>query len=444
MSLPNVSQTSNDTSSKSRSNRGCVLLETDSELERFGVETLLERISNMKCDMNYIKLENNLFERYLETNDPEMLLGITKLMKHTSKNTKITFDVVAQESSTGDNDASRKARRSTHSSKSDPDSSSMHTIKTFTSRSFMSSTGNVRGEVRLSTVFRIEMCQKDTETLNTQIANIRQTTKQQLRELTAMTESLRMDRDESIKTIDELHQFVQIKGKQVYGKEIPLEHLLAFVENVIKNGNAIVEQMRLRTATLRANKKQKLQELAIKKELSGILRPIDFEQLQIEKVQLIRQLDENQSQFLGLKRLASNISQMMITQKNHLLKHESHLLKIDSKLDKRRADTNRYYSIQDAVEKEQAQWEESLKKLKLHKATHFVPTIDEYISSKAKLDELNQEFNVLQRKYNISVIQHKSQRSKWARVKKLHEEMARQRAESAAKFQAMKNEVGRA
>lgn len=387
-----------------------------------------------------------------------MLLGITRLMIKLSaaKKVKITFKGDAHPTSTsttGVNDGSSPSivgrRVSRHTSGAETrqrettDTMSMLTFKptASVSQSHMSLMGSLRGgaEARISYLYRAEMCNKDMDAFEAQIRNLRQVTIIDLRAKAALNESLRMDRDESIKTLAEFHNFVHVTGKQVFGKAVPLEHYLSFVENWINNGTAMIEQIRLRTTTLRISRKQKQQELAIKQELSGILRPIDFEQMQIEKVQLLKELDYKQAAFIGLKLVASEVAQAMVAEKKQMDKSEAAVESVRSLLAKRHDSIERYDALSDQVNMECGEWVSALHKMRRRKSTHQVPTIDEYIASKRRRSELEEERKVLQRKLNISVIQLKGLRSKLAQMSKQREHHARKRAKSAARFEALRD-----
>lgn len=70
---PSASQLSGDT--QSQRNRNFALPETDSELGHLDAGYLLERVIDLRTDVAYAKLENDLFERYLEKNDGEKRSG---------------------------------------------------------------------------------------------------------------------------------------------------------------------------------------------------------------------------------------------------------------------------------------------------------------------------------------------------------------------------------
>lgn len=439
-SIMNRMSTMSDTVSRRTRGGGYVLLETDSELERQGSEQLLERVEALRKEVAYTKLENDLFERYLEKNDPELLLGITKMMSKTIKKTKITFDI---RSSISGNDDTTTVRSADRSRSVKDDVSSVNTAKTFGSMSHSrtSSIGGVRIEVRINYRFRADMCAKDTDMYQEEFQHMRHVTKQHLRQMVALNESLRMDCDESAKTIAELHNFIHVTGKRVFGKDVPLEHLLSFVDTWVNNGNAIIEQMRLRTTTLRLSKNLKLKQLAIKKEMSGILRPIDFEQLQIEKVQLQRELDDLHLQFNGLKRCAGDVKQVTVTRKNELEKLESKIERFNAMLHHRREEIENYEQLYDKVLIERDDWERDLEKLKMRNMTHIVPSLEKYIYSIKTNRELDKECSVLKRKINISRIQLKGHRSQLAKLKKHYAQAESKRAASTARFDAIRDAV---
>lgn len=78
-----------------------------------------------------------------------------------------------------------------------------------------------------------------------------------------------------------------------------------FIEEWLKMVDITMEQIRLKTTTIKCQiRKVKLQ-LKQRKELGEALRAVDFEQLNIENQVCIRKIDEKNQYLLEMKRIAS-------------------------------------------------------------------------------------------------------------------------------------------
>lgn len=159
-------------------------------------------------------------------------------------------------------------------------------------------------------------------------------------------------------------EFVIVNGTNEVTKKIPLERYLKFIDKWTKNGNALIENMHMKTTTLKQNYGQQKSALAIKAELSGILRPIDFEQLEIEKRQFLETIDVKNKHFIGLKMATGNAALVLSTQRKMLLQSEEQLTNIKEKQAKAQRSIEKMYTEEAALLNEIDQWQDRIDKIR--------------------------------------------------------------------------------
>lgn len=284
---------------------------TDYDLNTIDVVELKNLVDELEREMAQTDLENELFERYLEKNDPEMLVGIKKELAKQKAKTRIHFALTSNKS--------RETMRSAVSGFScrtsrslQFDATSIGTNASFRSNRTMDSQ---RQDARVNFAMRAELAVKERATMRCDSDRIEAETKIKCRDLIAEVEELRLTNDELNETRREFKEFVLENGVNPITRKIPSERLMKFIDTCIKNGNAMVAKMRLQTSTMKLGQRNRQLELAVMAELSGILRPVDFQQLEIEKTELQQQIRDKTVHLIALKRTTGNGSLALATQR---------------------------------------------------------------------------------------------------------------------------------
>lgn len=391
------------------------------DLDNMDLSELKVKIDEFQRELADMDLENELFERYLEKNDPELLVGIKMQLARQKTPARIQFALLAKRSvdtahSTG-NYSRRESRASTLY-----DTLSIGTVASF-ARSART-LDSQQQEMRIGYNMRAELCNKEASIVNAETDRIQGITKIQCRELIAQIEDLRTTNDEVTETRREFKDFVLVNGAHPLTKRVPSERFLKFFNKWTRNGNAMVENFRMRTTTLKRNTIQMKLALAIKAELSSILRPVDFEQLEIEREQLQKNIDEKTTHVLALKRTTGNGSLVLSMQREQLLTKEAELKRLRVEQERVRKLTLRYEVNCDNTEKDIARWNQRKNKLTEKMQTYEAPQILDYMNRKQELADLDRKEKALLRSYNITLIKLKN--AKIAHRKRHTDSAARQ------------------
>lgn len=392
--------------------------ETSIDISNMQPAEILQSLIDMRREAADTRLENGYLERYLERNNPELLLGVTKMMeRHVVTDTRIHFAPSIHFDHSGATNASD--RRFAYKSRGDGDNVSIaSTLMSFSNASCasMRTTDSTDGvPAGLSYAMKIELVEKDCHAFEAKIEQLRTVTKAELCDVAAQVEELKLTNQEAVETLAEFRDFVMTKGLQPDTKRVPLERCLKFFDKWVIHGNGMIEQMRLRTATLKQDIGQKEKALAIKAELSGILLPVDFEQLEIERLEFQHTFAEKESHLLGLKRVTGNVSLALTTQRKLLVRSKTKLAQLQRKIKVAQVETERFDGIREAVEDEIEVWQDRVKALKDRKATYLAPTTMEYIHGQVRRQALEREARMLLRQETIALIKEKNVRAKLRR-----------------------------
>lgn len=428
-------------------------------------EAILRSLYDMHRECAYAQLESDYIERYLQRNDADMLIGVTdRIVRTNAADTRIHFapnltqggtsfaSSGPRESQLGTVERNSSYLRRTArgyasslvgfsgnvggggggdsggggfgggGSSFDTDAMSLASAGMSMSNASMRTVDSLGMDTGVNYTMKLELVDKDYAGFVAQIEVLRSNTKAELRDVTAELEEMRLSSDEAVETLREFRDFVMVKGRQPGARgTVPLERCLKFFDKWMIHGNGMVERMRLQTATLRQDIGVKEKALAIKAEMSGILKPVDFEELSIQRRSYELECAEKDAHLLGLKRVTGNVALALTTQRKLLEKSKSQLAAIERKTEVAKRETDRFDKMRETVEDEIEMWSERVDKLQERKNTYKAPSTMEYMEAKMRLDGLVREVKMLLRQEKIAQIKDKEMRlrvrKKWAAVK---------------------------
>lgn len=378
------------------------------DLSTMSTLDILHSLIKMKRRAAYTELENGYMERYLERNDPELLLGITKMMQRNvaADSTRIQFAPNVMDNQSINQSITTEA-------------SGMNQDINFT--------------------MKIELVNKDFAVFAGDIERLRQTTKEELRDYTAQVEELRLSQAEAIDTLAEFRDFVMVKGRPKANKpapakaatttqreSVPLERFLKFIDEWVIHGNGMVEQMRLRTATLERETREQEKSLAIKAELSGILLPVDFEQMEIEHISYEQSYAEKDMNLLGLKRVAGNVSLVLAKQRRLVEQSKAKLASVKRRTADVKADVAKFERSRENVEDQIEHWQERVDRLVERRSMYTAPSTMQYMDVTGRLHALEREVRMLRRQQQIAVAKDKASEAKLHRYRAAARQRRRQ------------------
>lgn len=411
------------------------------DLSQMATVDILRSLVDMKRSAAYTELENGYMVRYLERNDPELLLGITKMMQRNvaADTTRIQFATNVTDNQSGDGPTERMPR---HNADSGDNTSVVSAVMSFSSTiSTRTTTTSVALGLHQGVNFtmKIELVNKDYAVFAGDIERLRQTTKEELRDYTAQVEELRLSQAEAIDTLAEFRDFVMVKGRPLDNKptpakaattaqreSVPLERFLKFIDKWVIHGNGMVEQMRLRTATLEQETREQEKSLAIKAELSGILLPVDFEQMEIEHISFEQSYADKESHLLGLKRVAGNVSLVLAKQRRLVEQSKAKLAAVKRRTAEVKADVAKFERSRENVEDDIEHWQERVDRLTERRSMYVAPSTMQYMDVTRRLHALEREVRMLRRQEQIVVAKDKAGEAKLRRWRAASQQRRRQ------------------
>lgn len=412
---------------------------TDVVLESFSTYELINVIEQLQKELAFVQLDNLLIENYLQKNNPNLLIGITtNLFEGKQKPRKIQFALAAKSSKEETSDTSSivpqtrsittEYERKNNTIKNGNDD--MTSIHTFASRggSSLRTLETMRREHRVNYTMKIELCDKECEYLSKKQQEIRMDTKKAIRKMTAKLEDLKLTNQETLAAKCSFEELVLLNGVNELTQKIPLECFEKFIDNYIKNASTLIDKMRLKTATLKQNMIQKRTIMNIKSELSGILRPIDFDKLIIEKREYTQVIEDKTRHLIELKKVTGAASLALAKQKQILFSVEEDLKLIEQKsIDAvhQKEQLNGTYKV---IENEIHLWQNKILKLQKRIQTLKAPSIFAYINCIRDLSILEKDSNAVRRRSYITTIKFKNAKKKLF-MKRLQEKREREKME---------------
>ncbi|XP_018306894.1 coiled-coil domain-containing protein 113 [Mycetomoellerius zeteki] len=361
-------------------------------------ETELRQVlENIIYSNLFLRLENDIFERYLARRNPESLQTIAQILETAKRVQKI---------------APQHSRTSPVMSASgslvnvrDKDSASVASVTP--SRHVTPSLLTARapsGGTKITYMHRIEMVNTEIRELQKKIEKIEQTSTKKKIYLRARMEENQISIREIFKNREEFEENVVQKGIDSIMRKIPAEKFIRFIEDSLKVVDIITEQIRLKMATTKCQiRKVKLQ-LRHRKELGEALRVIDFEQLNIENQICVQKIDEKNQYLLEMKRIAGRYN---ITLSKYKEKVDGLMLimnEVRNKIVSKKQEIVKLQSEQIATKIEIDKEEKQLKSIMKLINNFEIPSVIDSIKLRMKLQELQKIHKRLSRRREIQRI----------------------------------------
>ncbi|XP_029165748.1 LOW QUALITY PROTEIN: coiled-coil domain-containing protein 113 [Nylanderia fulva] len=387
-------------------------------------ETELQQTLENIVETNLLlKLENDIFERYLARRDPENLQTIAQILETAKRVQKIapqhgrTSPVASTRKS---HECSRRRRgkcrqhpirKSARHAKSPNNQSAKRSGKvsppSYCYTSLISY--NISLQLcRITYAYRIEMVNTEIRELQKELAKLERTSTKRKVYMRAQMEEAEMSIRETCKTKKEFEENVVKKGVDSITGKIPAEKFIRFIEEWLKIIDAAMEQIRLRMTTTRSQiRKVKLQ-LQHRKELGEALRAVDFEQLNIENQVCIREIDEKNRYLLEMKRIVAGYNIALTKHKEKVGNLMSIINEVRNKIASKKQEIVKLQLEKVAMKVEIKKAEEQLKSVMALMDDFEVPDVIDFIKKRIEFQELRRIHKQLSRQRNIQQISLKS------------------------------------
>lgn len=393
---------------------------TDNALEELNNAQLFKILEEAKKEVTNFQLENFLLEDFLNKNDPKLLIGVTNALQFSHKTARIHFAGV----NTGSRDRNeepyfraRSTDRGSFSGMMGDDSSSMKTTTSFSRRAGTSvrtiESPRNTVEFRINYSMKIELAEKLCDEINEKLVAIEAKTLSEMKDLTASIQEWAMSNAEAIQSKDAFQKFTAAHLLDQINSRIPAEKFIRYINDWLKNGMALVGKIRLRLTALKQQYHSQKIILSKKADLSVILRPIDFEQLQIERSDFKKEIDEKNNHLMALKKVTGRAALVLNQNQKKLKLTESHYRKLVSEALAIEEHIARLEKEGTLVQNDLISCEESIEKLQTDIDDYVAPSTLDYVNKKHELLCLEKEMKFFKRQIYILNIKLSNARAKW-------------------------------
>ncbi|TYZ67780.1 hypothetical protein PybrP1_011220 [[Pythium] brassicae (nom. inval.)] len=274
-----------------------------------------------------------------------------------------------------------------------------------------------RAQALLTMDQKNDLCSTELEAAQKELEETRRTSERLIDTLRAVLEETDIRIAELKKDAYEFKRDIVVGAENFRTGKTIAEKMIRYMEEKLRQKDAIVEKLRLKNATLKSQAQKIDAQLRHKEEMGDALHYIDFHQLQIENKQYVATIEERNEDLLKLKQTTGSTVQVLngLKKKLHELLEESAWLQGEITS---RTELNEKIVEEIALLDGRNQKDEK----KLHKAqmqqgaepSKDMPQILDYVAQKAKLYELQQEIKSYERKVEIAERAAKLARSKSA------------------------------
>lgn len=260
---------------------------------------------------------------------------------------------------------------------------------------------------QLSLMIKLEITEKEIKRKDERIKKIIRDHDQLQEQLSCKEKEVNQSTYEIKHRTNEFKKEVVTNGVDPITSRIPAETFLKFIRIKIKQDNTLTDKLRLRIASYNQTAKTIQKKLLLKKQLGGILRPIDFEQLEIDKNQLGHSLKDKDSQFYGLKQVNGQISLACAEQKKALDEKLNLMRDLKMKAEMIKQSIERMKQEKESVSEKLDKVRSDMEKLKYKMKHYLTPSVDDYCNKKEMLREIEARNKALRREYELVLSKYK-------------------------------------
>ncbi|KYN06358.1 hypothetical protein ALC62_02695 [Cyphomyrmex costatus] len=369
-----------------------------------------------------LRLENDIFERYLARRNPESLQTIAQILETAKRVQKIAPQHSRTSPVISTSGSLVNVRDKDSASVTSVTPSRHVTPSLLTARAPTEGTKSVRLQFhqlqlqpfflnrRITYMHRIEMVNTEIWELQKKLEKFEQTFIKKKIYLRAQMEENQISIHAILKTREEFEENVVQKGVDSITGKIPAEKFIRFIEDSLKVVDIITEQIRLKMATIKCQiRKVKLQ-LKHRKELGEALRVIDFEQLNVENQICVQNIDEKNQSLLEMKRIVGRYNIILSKYKEKMDGLMLTMNEIRNKIVSKKQEIVKLQSEQIAIKNEIEKEENQLKSIMELINNFEVPSVIDSIKLRVKLQELQRIHKRLSRQQEIQRITLKSRK----------------------------------
>lgn len=359
-------------------------------------QELIKLVDNLKTETKHLRLENTVFEHFLQKNDASLIVGMAQILETAQK-------------------LQLQSQAQTHASVSFSPGTKAESVppvpvpglppeaapKTTTTTTTV--TGSEKGP-RINISQKTDLVMRETEEIQVALEKFIKRSHRTKCNLKAEIEEFNVRESEIKESAETFEQTIVIEGVEKLTSRIPAEKFLRYMEEWLKSAEFMLEKLRLRTSTLNSQYTKLAQQLVLKEEIGEMLHAVDFEQLHIKNTHFLKKIEEKNTHLLELKRMNGRANLMLTTQKQYLQDQINELNKLKAKIAATEKKMDKLDNESERAEKEaevaQAEYEE----VKELTSNYRVPDVIHYIKKKTHLYEIKKSTKIWTRRNHIQKI----------------------------------------
>ncbi|CAG2060661.1 unnamed protein product [Timema podura] len=374
--------------------------------EELGDEQLLKQIEDMRNANNVMKLENEIFERYLKIVEPSTLKGLDKQLDQAHASTRARHrlrSIVSAVMSfpldfTAISSYDRLARKGTSFPMTNQMSSSKMMLPSLTETPF-----KINLAVKTDIVTKICIDIKEL-TVNLQVRNkkSRASLKAQIEQLsTQLKIRSTVPYRTSLKHAAEFEESVVKGGADPITGKVKDDKYIRFMDNWIKKCDRELGIMRLSKSTLARELTRLDVHLAFVEEMGRQLHAIDFDIQKIESEQSLRRIDHQDVKIREMKLLTAQCSKKLSRHNSCMYQSLVDRRKIEDELTGQEVRIERMKEEIEKVEGQARKAREKYEGIKHLKETYTVPDVVDYVKKIAELNDLKRGVSIWKRRKQV-------------------------------------------
>lgn len=279
--------------------------------------------------------------------------------------------------------------------------------------------GNKKGKIetkanvfnKLNDDEKNDIVSQEVEIVQAEIEQLKKAGDKDIDDIKTLMEEVDMRIAETKKDTYEFKRDIIIGAENPRSGKIIAEKMIRFMEEKLRQKDTMIEKLRLKNTTTKAQIAKMEQQLAHKEEMGEVLHLVDFDQLKIENQQYMEKIEERNNELLRLKLSTSRTVQVL----NNLKSQLSDLVAMGQHLRKmiaeRKAELAKFDSDLLSVTDERGNAERTVRRLKAEQEDIDNPSIMDYINLKHEVSELEKQQADWKRKIDILVMEKNRTRS---------------------------------
>lgn len=181
------------------------------------------------------------------------------------------------------------------------------------------------------------------------------------------------------------------------------EKVIRYMEEKLRQKDSLIEKLRLKNSSLKAQVKQMQSHLQQKQETGDVLHYIDFHQLQIENKQFAAKIEEKNGELLALKSTTANTVLMLTNLKQQLSAATKEVTSLKTQIKQRTELLAKLHSNSAVASLDSTKSLKLSAKLKVQAEDQAdMPSVMDYLNLKGREFDLSREVANWQRKLEIA------------------------------------------